>query len=123
MPSGSGTIAEQQGDAVGCEHAARPCSTARRRSNSIAANFIAGDTITVNGQTITFVASGAAGNNQINITDSISTLLAKIDALTGTASRPAIYGGSITLHSGTPPISRSRSSTPPPLPRSASPAP
>ncbi|KAJ8133793.1 hypothetical protein OY671_012993, partial [Metschnikowia pulcherrima] len=41
-------------------------------SDSISANFVAGDTITVNGsQTITFMASGAAGNNQINIGDSI----------------------------------------------------
>ena len=41
--------------------------------NSISANFAAGDTITVNGTTITFVAAGAAGN-QLNITDSIATL-------------------------------------------------
>ena len=41
--------AEQQGDAVGCEHRARPCSRARRGTNSISANFAAGDTITVNG--------------------------------------------------------------------------
>ena len=65
------------------------------------ANFIAGDTITVNGQTITFMATGAAGNNQINIGDSIGTLLGKIDALTRERqSRPRSSGGSITLHSG-----------------------
>ena len=69
-------------------------------SDSIAANFVAGDTITVNAQTITFMASGAAGNNQINIGDSIGTLLGKIDALTGTAVSSGISGGSITLHSG-----------------------
>ena len=70
-------------------------------TNSISANFIAGNTITVNAQTITFVASGAVGNNQINIGDSIGTLLGKIDALTGTAIPSGISGGSITLHSGT----------------------
>src|SRR3954454_9522620 len=70
-------------------------------SDSISANFLAGDTITVNGTPILFVASGAAGNNQINVTDSISTLLAKIDALTGTAVPSTISGGAITLHSGT----------------------
>ena len=70
-------------------------------SDSISANFVAGDTITVNGsQTITFMASGAAGNNQINIGDSIGTLLGKIDALTGTSIASTISGGSITLHSG-----------------------
>ncbi len=69
-------------------------------SNSISANFLAGDTITLNGQTITFMASGAAGNNQVNITDSIGTLLGKIDAITGTAISSGINGGSITLHSG-----------------------
>src|SRR6185436_19045553 len=70
-------------------------------TDSISANFIAGDTITVNGQTITFMASGAAGNNQINVDDSIGTLLGKIDALTGTAIPSGISAGSITLHSGT----------------------
>ena len=69
-------------------------------SNSISANFIAGDTITVNAQTITFVTSGAVGNNQVNIGDSIGTLLGKIDALTGTAVSSGINNGSITLHSG-----------------------
>ncbi len=70
-------------------------------TDSISANFVAGDTITVNGQTITFMASGAVGPNQINVGDSIGTLLGKIDALTGTAIPSTISGGSITLHSGT----------------------
>lgn len=69
-------------------------------SDSISANFVAGDTITVNAQTITFMASGAVGNNQVNIGDSIGTLLGKIDALTGTSVASTISGGSITLHSG-----------------------
>lgn len=70
-------------------------------TDSISANFLAGDTITVNGQTITFMASGAAGNNQINIGDNIGTLLGKIDALQGTSVPSTISNGSITLHSGT----------------------
>ncbi len=69
-------------------------------TDSIAANFIVGDTITVNATVITFVASGATGN-QLNITDDISTLLAKIDSITGTAIPSSIASGSITLHSGT----------------------
>ena len=69
-------------------------------SNSLAANFAPADTITVNGIVITFVASGATGN-QLNVTDSISNLLSKIDSLTGTAIPSTISGGAITLHSGT----------------------
>jgi flagellar hook protein FlgE len=78
-------------------------------SDSISSSFSAGsagppvvapDTITVNGTVITFVASGAVGN-QLNVTDSISTLLAKIDSITGTSIPSTISGGSITLHSGT----------------------
>ncbi len=69
-------------------------------SNSITANFAAGDTITVNGTVVTFVAAGAVGN-QLNITDSISTLLTKIDSITGTAIPSSISGGAITMHSGT----------------------
>jgi flagellar hook protein FlgE len=69
-------------------------------SNSITANYAAGDTITVNGTVVTFVASGAAGN-QLNVTDNLTTLLAKIDSITGTAIPSSISGGAITLHSGT----------------------
>jgi flagellar hook protein FlgE len=69
-------------------------------SNSLTANFAPADTITVNGIVITFVASGAIGN-QLNVTDSISNLLSKIDSLTGTAIPSSISGGAITLHSGT----------------------
>ncbi|MCW2122456.1 flagellar hook protein FlgE [Bradyrhizobium elkanii] len=78
-------------------------------TDSINTNFSAGsagppvvpaDTITVNGTVITFVASGATGN-QLNVTDSIGTLLAKIDAITGTTTPSTISGGKITLHSGT----------------------
>lgn len=67
-------------------------------TNSLSTNFAAGDTITVNGQTITFVASGATGNNQVNVTDSVQTLLSKIDAITGTSTPSTIDGGAITLH-------------------------
>jgi flagellar hook protein FlgE len=70
-------------------------------SNSISANFAVGDTITVNGTVVTFVAAGAVGN-QLNITDDIDDLLAKIDSITTSAiPTSTITGGSITLHSGT----------------------
>ena len=72
-------------------------------SDSLTANFAIGDTITVNGNVLTFVASGAlpASTTQINITDSIDTLLDKIDLITTTAVPSTISGGAITLHSGT----------------------
>jgi flagellar hook-associated protein 3 FlgL len=66
-------------------------------TDSLSANFAAGNTITVNGQTITFVASGASGNNQINVTDSVQTLLTKIDAITGTSKPSTVSGGAVTL--------------------------
>jgi len=52
-------------------------------TDSLATSFAAGDTINVNGTTVTFVASGATGN-QLNVTDSVQTLLSKIDTISGT---------------------------------------
>ena len=46
-------------------------------SNSLTTSFVAGDTITVDGTVITFVTSGATGN-QLNVTDTVGTLLNKI---------------------------------------------
>jgi flagellar hook protein FlgE len=69
-------------------------------TDSISSNFVVGDTITVNSTVITFVASGATGN-QLNVDDDIATLLAKIDSITGTGIASSIASGSITLHSGT----------------------
>src|SRR6202048_3864516 len=66
-------------------------------TDSLATNFAAGDTITVNGTPISFVASGAVGN-QLNVTDSVQTLLKKIDSITGTSTPSTVSGGVITLH-------------------------
>ncbi|QPF94011.1 flagellar hook-basal body complex protein [Bradyrhizobium commune] len=67
----------------------------------LSSGFAAGDTITVDGQTLTFMTSGASGNNQINITDNITTLLGKIDALSGASGSSVSSGGVITLNTGT----------------------
>jgi flagellar hook-associated protein 3 FlgL len=67
-------------------------------TDSLASNFVAGDSITVNGKAITFVASGATGNNQINVTDSVQTLLTKIDSITGTKTASTVSDGVIALH-------------------------
>jgi flagellin len=69
-------------------------------TDSLTAGFAANDTITVDGQTLTFKASGATGANQINVTDTVGGLLAKIDALSG-GSGSAAAAGVVTLHTGT----------------------
>jgi flagellar hook-associated protein 3 FlgL len=66
-------------------------------TDSLATNFVAGNTITVNGTPITFVASGATGN-ELNVTDSVQTLLAKIDSITGTSTPSTVSGGVIALN-------------------------
>ncbi len=66
-------------------------------TNSLSASFAPGDTITVNGTTLTFVASGATGN-QINVTDSVQTLLSKIDAITSTSTPSTVHGGAISIN-------------------------
>ncbi|MDE5440604.1 flagellar protein [Bradyrhizobium sp. CSA207] len=66
-------------------------------SDSISPGFVAGDSITVNGTTLTFVNSGATGN-QINVTDSIQSLLGKIDQITGTSKPSTVHGGAITIN-------------------------
>jgi flagellar hook-associated protein 3 FlgL len=66
-------------------------------TNSLSSGFIAGDTITVNGTTLTFVASGASGN-ELNVTDSVQTLLSRIDAITGTSTPSTVHGGVISLN-------------------------
>jgi flagellin-like hook-associated protein FlgL len=73
--------------------------TAGTSSDNLASGFTTSDTIVVNGTTISFVASGATGN-QINVTDDVSTLLAKIDSISG-GSGSSVTGGKVTLHTGT----------------------
>ncbi len=69
-------------------------------SDSLTTNFVAGDTITVDGTVITFVASGATGN-QLNVTDTVGTLLNKIGSITGVTPTINASTGAITLHTGT----------------------
>jgi len=66
-------------------------------TNSLSSSFAAGNTITVNGTPITFVASGATGN-QVNVGDNVQTLLSKIDAITGTSTPSTVSGGVISIH-------------------------
>ena len=61
--------------------------------------FVAGDTLTINGQTITFVAGAPANANEFSITDNVGNLRAKITTLTGLTT--SIAGGQITIDTGT----------------------
>ena len=73
-------------------------------SDSLTTSFAAGDTITVDGVTLTFVNTGSpagtTGNN-IDISDTVGSLLAKIGSITGVAPTINATTGAITLHSGT----------------------
>jgi flagellar hook protein FlgE len=68
-------------------------------SDSLLKGFAAGDSITVDGTTISFVASGATGN-QLNITDNVGALLNKISNLTGSTATVSATG-QISLGTGT----------------------
>jgi flagellar hook protein FlgE len=69
-------------------------------SNSLTTNFAVGDTMVVDGTTLTFVNTGTAGNS-IDITDTVGTLLGKIGSITGVAPTINAATGAITLHTGT----------------------
>lgn len=71
-------------------------------TDSIATNFVPGDTITVNGTPLTFVASGATGN-QLNVTDSVQSLLSKVDQITGTKTASTVSGGAIKINTNDAP--------------------
>jgi flagellar hook protein FlgE len=66
---------------------------------ALSPGFAVGDSITVDGTTISFVASGATGN-QINVTDNVGTLLSKISVITG-ATATVSPTGQIVLNTGT----------------------
>jgi len=72
-------------------------------AGSVGPPAVAADTITVNGTTITFVAGGATGN-ELNVTDTVSDLLAKIDSLSGGSGSTVVTSGALTgaisLHTG-----------------------
>jgi flagellar hook protein FlgE len=79
-------------------------------TNSITSNFAAGDTVTVNGKTITFnsgsgtTGSAAAGTLSIDLSlpaSTVGSLLTAIDQITGTGTPSAVSGGAITLDTGT----------------------
>jgi flagellar hook protein FlgE len=77
--------------------------------NALTQGFVVGDTLTVDGRTIAFVNTGtpalpipaAPANINVDVTDTVDNLLARIDAITGTANPSTINAqGQITLHTG-----------------------
>ena len=69
-------------------------------AGALTTGFTAGDTLTVDGKTLTFV-TGAAGANQISTTGTVASLLAAIDTASGATVASSISGGAIVLHTGT----------------------
>jgi flagellar hook protein FlgE len=71
-------------------------------SNSLATSFVAGDKIIVDGTTINILAAGPLGPNDVLTTDTVGTLLGKIQGITG-GPAPTIdpVSGAITLNTGT----------------------
>lgn len=67
-------------------------------TDSLSPGFAPPDTITINGTTLSFVSGPAAGPNQISSTDSVQSLLSKIDAITGTTTPSTVHGGVVTIN-------------------------
>lgn len=75
-------------------------------SDSIANNFVAGNTITITAGTpaadtvLTFVVGPPVAPNDISVDGTIGDLLARINALTGSSPASTVTSGSVVLHTG-----------------------
>jgi flagellar hook-associated protein 3 FlgL len=85
-------------------------------TNSVSPSFAAGNTLTVNGQTITFSASGGAATSfsatgaNINLgTGTVQDILTAIDTITGTSTPSTVSGGVVTLNDNAGTVSVSSS--------------
>jgi len=90
------TVNNQDSPAAGIGGA----TTLSGTGDALTTGFAVNDTITVNGTVFTFVASGA-GANELNVTDTVGDLLAKINGITASSPASSVSNGVITLHSGT----------------------
>jgi flagellin-like hook-associated protein FlgL len=76
--------------------------TSSSTSNDLASSITTGDTLTVNGVVFSFVAGSVSAGTNIGIGDTVSNLLAAIDAVTGASTTPStVSGGKISLGTGT----------------------
>jgi flagellin len=73
--------------------------TAASGSNNLASGITTGDTLTVDGVTFTFVSGSVSAGTNIGVGDSVTHLLAAIDAVTGTTAS-TVSGGKIVLNTG-----------------------
>jgi hypothetical protein len=101
--STSGTVIDSQVTALLPINGATSLSGAAG-TNSLTPSFGNGDTLTVNGKTITFSTSAPTSTNAnggvINLsTGSIQDVLSAIDSITGTSTPSTVSGGVIELHS------------------------
>jgi flagellin-like hook-associated protein FlgL len=72
-------------------------------TDSIANGFVNGNTLTVNGTTITFSSTQPTGGNAtagfvVNTGDTVGSLLKTIDTITGTSTPSTVHGGVITIN-------------------------
>jgi flagellin len=75
--------------------------TSGSSSNDLATGITTGDTLTVDGTTFTFVAGSTSTGTNIGIGDSVTHLLAAIDAVTGASTASSVGSGKIVLSTGT----------------------
>ena len=92
---------DNTGTAVNITGATLLSGTAGAASNDLASNITTGDTLVVNGTTFTFVAGATSTGTSIGVGDSVTHLLAAIDAVTGTSTASSVAGGKVTLNTGT----------------------
>jgi flagellin len=74
--------------------------TAGTTSDDLTSAITTGDTLVVDGTTFTFVAGATSSGTNIGVGDSVSHLLAAIDAVTGSSVASSVAGGKITLNTG-----------------------
>src|SRR5262249_42105402 len=73
-------------------------------TDSLTTGFTAGQSITINGTTFNFVNTGTTAfppGTNIDVTDTVGTLLNRIQAVTGVPPNISATTGAITLHTGT----------------------
>jgi flagellin len=92
---------DNTGTAVNITGATLLSGTAGAASNDLASGITTGDTLVVNGTTFTFVSGSSSTGTNIGVTDTVTHLLAAIDAVTGTSVASSVAGGKVTLNTGT----------------------
>jgi flagellin len=70
-------------------------------TNSLSTALTTGSTLVVDGTTFTFVAGSSSSGTNIGIGDTVTHLLAAIDAVTGATVPSSVTGGQISLSTGT----------------------